>query len=174
MLAERAGLEMVQVSAWPATVDKVLQALSEIIGVYPPEQPNTVASREQTNVLWLGPDRWLIVKPAESGRDLVSELAERLPSDTAAVVELSAGRCVFAISGARSRGVLAKYLPLDLSRSNFPSGRCAQSAMAHIGVLVHAEGEDAFEIFVYRGFARHLWEILTDAALEFRDETHSR
>jgi methylglutamate dehydrogenase subunit D len=158
---------MVQVSAWPATLDTVLQTLADVTGVHPPEHPNTVASQGPTRILWLGPERWLIVRPGSSGRDLVSELTEKLSSDAAAIVELSAGRCVFAISGPLAREVLAKELPLDLSLGEFPIGHCAQNSMAHIGVLVNATGEDAFDIFVYRGFAQHLWEILTDAALEF-------
>jgi heterotetrameric sarcosine oxidase gamma subunit len=173
-LAERSGLEMVQVSAWPATSNSVVRILTEVLGVQPPEQPNTVASREQTKILSVGPYRWLIVRPAEHQRDLAAELVARLPTDASAVVELGAGHCVFAILGPRARDVLAKQLPLDLSESKFPAARCVRSAMAHISVLVHCEGKDALEVFVYRGFAQHLWEMLTDAALEFGLDVRAR
>jgi sarcosine oxidase subunit gamma len=173
-LAERTGLEMAQVSAWPLTLIEVSRILTEILGLSPPPLPNTVNSQGETNILGLGPNRWLIVRPAKSQRNLASELAEQLSPNLAAVAELGAGRCVLTLSGFRSREVLAKGLPLDLSASKFPAGRCAQSAMAHIGVLVVAKGEDAFEIFVYRSFAQHLWEVLTDAAVEFGVEVSSR
>lgn len=166
-LAERTGLEMTQISAWPATSAEVSRILNGALGVWPPIKPNTVANRGHIKILWLGPDRSLIVRPADRQQDLPSGLAARLATDIATVVDLSAGRCVFSLSGALSRDVLAKLLPLDLSESEFPVGCCAQSAMAHVGVLVHAEGRDAFEIFVHRGFARHLWDTLADAALEF-------
>jgi sarcosine oxidase subunit gamma len=173
-LAERTGFEMVQVSARPATSDEVSGVLTEVLGVRPPQQPNAVANRGQIKILWLGPDRWLIVRQAESQQVLALELGARLSLDTASVVEVGAGRCVLALSGTHARDVLAKYLPLDLSEAKFPAGRCAQSAMAHIGVLVHSEGEGAFEIFVSRSFERSLWEMLTDAALEFRLEARRR
>jgi heterotetrameric sarcosine oxidase gamma subunit len=165
-IAERTGLEMAQVSAWPETSREVSRILGEFLGVSPPERPNGVANQGQQRILWLGPDRWLIVRPAEN-ENLASELVARLPSEAAAVVESGAGRCVFIVSGPRARDVLAKLLPLDLSAAQFPVGSCAQSAMAHIGVLVCVEGEDVFEIFVYRGFGRYFWEILCDASPEF-------
>jgi heterotetrameric sarcosine oxidase gamma subunit len=167
-LVERMGFQMVQVSTWPTTSDGVSQILAHILGVRPPEQPNTVSSRDPIKIFWFAPNRWLVVRPAKSHPDLASELTQPLPANSAAVVELGAGRCIFTVSGPRSRDILAKQLPIDLSKSRFPAGRCAHSAIAHIGVLVHAESEDAFEILVYRSYARHLWEVLTDAALEFR------
>jgi heterotetrameric sarcosine oxidase gamma subunit len=173
ILTERTGLEMAQISAWPAASRGVFRILTEVLDVPPPELPNTVANQGQTKILWLGPNRWLIVRPTKS-HDLASELAARLPFDSAAVVELGAGRCVFAVSGPRARDVLVKHLPLDLSASQFSVGRCAQSAIAHIGVLIHAEGQDRFELFVYRSFAQHLWTVLTDAALEFGLEVQPR
>lgn len=164
-LIERSGLEMAEVSAWRGTSREVHRVITEVLGVPPPEQPNTVSIRGSTRIIWLGPDRWLILRPAGGG--LASELIARLPSDTAAVVESGAGRCMFTISGLRSREVLAKHLPLDLSGIRFPVGRCAQSAMAHMDVLVHAESEGTFDVLVHRSFARDLWEVLIDAGLEF-------
>jgi sarcosine oxidase, subunit gamma len=164
-LGERTGLEMVEVSAWRGTSRKVCRVITEVLGVPPPEQPNTVSTREATRIIWLGPDRWLILRPVGGG--LASELIARLPRDAAAVVEAGAGRRIFTISGSRSRDVLAKHLSLDLSGMKFPAGRCAQSAMAHMGVLVHAESEGTFAVLVHRSFARDLWEVLIDAGLEF-------
>lgn len=164
-LAERIGLEMVQVVARWGSSQEVHGVLSEVLGIPPPVQPNTVATRELTRIIWLGPDRWLILRPAGGG--LAAELTARLPPSSAAVVESGAGRRVFTLSGPRAREVLAKHLPLDLASTEFPAGRCAQSAIAHIGVLVHAESEDTFDILVQRSFARHLWEVLIDAGLEF-------
>lgn len=171
-LSERAGLEIVQVAAWPATAARVQARLAELLGVRPPQSANTAESGGGIVVFSTGPDRWLIVRP-KSNRILASEVLDRLRPEDASVVDLGAGRRVFAIAGPRCRDVLAKFLPLDLTASRFPPGRCAQSAMGHISVLVHAPRADTFEIFVYRGFARHLWEMLTDGAREYGVEAQS-
>jgi methylglutamate dehydrogenase subunit D len=172
-LVERTGFELVQLSAWPSTSPYVFQILTEDIEVQPPETPNTVTRCAHTNLFWIAPHRWLIMRPVARDNGLATELAARFPSDTATMVELSAARSVLVVSGSRSRDVLAKLLPLDLSISKFPPGCCAQSVMAQIGVLLHAAGEDTLEIFAYRSFARHLREVLADAALEFGFDARS-
>ena len=168
-IEEREGLAMVQVSAWADTADAACAVIAEVVGLQPPGQPNSVAIEGQIRILWLGPYRWLIVMPRQPGRDLESDLACLLPVANAAVVDLSAGRRIFAVSGARARDLLAKDLPIDLHPERFPPGRCVQSSIAHVGVLVHATARDSFELFVYRGFAQHFREVLDDAALEYGD-----
>ena len=163
----RAGLDMIQVSAWPATSGEVCRILTEVLGVSPSMQPNAVTELGSVEILNLAPLRWLAVWPVQTQREYASKLAMRLPPDLAAITEVGAGRCVLCLSGPRSRDVLAKLLPIDLSAPRFSVGQCVQSAIAHIGVLVNAAGDDAFEIFVYRSFARHLSEVLMDASLEF-------
>src|SRR5262249_13812632 len=90
-----------------------------------------------------------------------------LTPDTAAVVEVGSGRCVLEVSGETARELLSRHLPLNLSNAAFPVGSCAQTAIGHIGVLLHAESPDVFALYVYCSFAHHLSEMLTDAALEF-------
>lgn len=160
-------MAMVQVSAWPDTAEWAARVIANTIGVSPPTKPNTVGAAGQMRILWLGPHRWLVVGPREPTRDLSTELAAVLPADVAAVVDLSAGRRVFSITGARARDLLAKELPIDLHPASFPPGHCLQSAMARIGVLIHAVERDRFDVFVYRAFARHFHEVLVDAAMEF-------
>lgn len=166
-LTERPGLEMVQISAWPKTSDEVSRILTQVLGVQFPMQPNIVAQSDLTQILSLGPHQWLVKRPIDSQAKLALEFLARLPSDIASIVEIGAGRCALRLSGDHSRDVLAKLLPIDLTRSHFPVGCCAQSAIAQIAVLVLAVDDDSFEIIVNRSFARHLSEVLEDATLEF-------
>ncbi len=164
-LTERTGVEIVQVATWPAALERTVAILTETLRVAPAERANAVATLAETNILSVGPGRWWVVRP--EANPAAATLAAALPRDTAAVLELGASRRVFVVSGPRSRDLLAKYLPLDLAGATLCAGHCAQSAMAHIGVLVHIRSAEDFEIFVTRSFARHLWEVLSDAALEF-------
>lgn len=166
-IEKREGLDMVQVAAWRQTADLACALIAETFGVRPPMQPDSVTTAGKTRILWLGPHRWLIVIPRLPERDLAAELGAILPIATAAVVDLGAGRRVFAVSGARARDLLAKELPIDIHPAKFLPGRCVQSSMSHVGVLVHATAKDSFELFVYRAFAQHFHEMLVDAALEY-------
>jgi heterotetrameric sarcosine oxidase gamma subunit len=166
-LGECTGLAMAQISAFRDRETEVAPIVDRLLGLSLPSRPNTAVTSAIARILWIGPSRWLIVASGWTSHELAFELASAIPDDAAAVVDLSAGRSVLSLSGPRTRSVLAKLLPLDLSSKRFPSGSCAQSSIAHIGVLLHAADADTFELFVYRGFARHLWEVLIDASLEF-------
>jgi sarcosine oxidase subunit gamma len=167
VLAEIKDLEMVEITAWVGTIDHVSRSVSEIMGIGPPERPNTVMCRGPLKIYWLGPNRWLLVRPSDGERNLARVLYACLSPHSAAVVDVGAGRSVFIISGSASRELLAKGLPLDLSAREFPPNHCAQTAYANIQVLVHASREEEFQILVSRSLSAHLLEVLTDAGLEF-------
>ena len=70
-------------------------------------------------------------------------------------------------SGPAATKVLRKGLTLDLDPGTFPERAVAQTAIHHIGTLVHRREAEVFDLFVFRGFALSFWEWLTDASLEY-------
>jgi sarcosine oxidase subunit gamma len=113
-----------------------------------PVEPNTTAG----NVLWLGPDEWLVV----GGRE------EDYP-DAAAVVDVSANRVCFELAGGDVEDVLAQGCSLDLHPSVFAPGCCAQTLLAKAQVILHRTERDSFRIFVRPSFAPYLRVWLEDA-----------
>ena len=113
-----------------------------------PVEPNTVAG----DVLWLGPDEWLVV----NGRE------EDYP-DAAAAVDVSAERVCLELAGADVEDVLARGCSLDLHPSVFPPGRCAQTLLAKAPVILHRTGGETFRIFVRPSLAPYLRSWLEDA-----------
>jgi len=63
--------------------------------------------------------------------------------------------------------LLDKGCSLDLHPRIFPVGSCAQTALAHVGVLLHRRDIATFELYCARSYAQHLWHWLTEAAAEF-------
>lgn len=148
------------------------QAVERAIGVAPPIEPNTVAGPADLaggpRILWLGPDEWLVVGAASTNTDLAGTLASATEGQHAAVVDVSDGRTVIAISGRDARDLLAKGCPLDLHPSAFAPGRCAQTLVAHAHVILHQiDGVPRYEVYVHRSFADYLWRWLEDAAREY-------
>ncbi|MCW5698485.1 MAG: hypothetical protein KIT00_01450 [Rhodospirillales bacterium] len=146
-------------------------AVKTVLGIAPPTEPNTVTGPEDfadgARILWLGPDEWLIV-----GGDVDAEpsgaLRLALSDRHAAVVDVSDGRAVIALSGPNARDVLAKGCPLDLHPRAFGPGRCAQTVLAKAHVILHQiDASPSYEIYVHRSFADYLWSWLEDAAGEF-------
>ena len=128
------------------------------------QQANTWTSGDNCNVLWLGPDEWLVTADDSQREKLLLQ-----PH----AVDLSASRAVLELSGADARAILAKGCTLDLRAAAFRAPQCAQTLLAKAQVLLQAMGEQtadrpAFRIFVRISFSPYLAEWLLDAAAETR------
>ena len=98
----------------------------------------------------------------------MARLSEAVRGRHGAVTEVSDGRTVICLSGARAREVLAKGCGLDFHPRVFGPGRCAQSALARAPVIVHQTDEGpSYELYVDASFAAYLWAWLEDAAGEY-------
>ena len=124
-----------------------------------PTEPNTAAG----DVLWLGPDEWLVL----GGRE------EDYPG-AAAAVDVSANRVCFELSGDGAEDVLAQGCTLDLDPSVFEVGRCAQTLLAKAQVVLHRTDAETFRIFVRPSFAPYLRAWLEDALTSPRSSLRRR
>lgn len=145
------------------------QAVGEALGTGLPGQPNTAARSGDLDVLWLGPDEWLVVVPAVAPQALERSLRLALGTQDGAVVDVSAHRTVIELSGPRAGEVLAKGCSLDLHPSIFPQGRCAQVLLALAPVLLMSRGGEVptYWIFVRSSFAPYMADWLLDASIEY-------
>jgi len=116
-------------------------------------------------LLWNGPGQYLAVSTRHRGPDLAVSLAADLSSAGAAAVDLSHARTVLRLEGAMCREVLAKGCPLDVDAMT--PGDCAPTVVSHFSVLLHCDGDDAFEIYVTRSFAVAFLEWVLRAGAEF-------
>ncbi|MGU7774882.1 sarcosine oxidase subunit gamma [Burkholderia sp. MR1-5-21] len=161
---ERPFLDLVNVRGElsdPAFVD----AFERVVGCRPPAAPNTVARSAEYDVLWLGPDEWLVRSngPVQAGA-LEAKLAEAVQGSYAAAVDVGSGYTVVEVSGEHVRDVLARGCPLDLHPRLFKPGQCAQSHFFKASVTLVPTGDDTFEIVVRRSFADYFVRIMLDAA----------
>lgn len=144
-------------------------AAAQALGVTLPTAPNTTSANGQVEVLWMGPDEWLIVAPDGAAERLRTRLEGALEGDHASVVDVSAQRTVVELAGADARELLLKGCPLDVHPRVFGPGRCAQSTLARAQMLLLARSEEpAYWVFVRSSFAEYLAEWLLDAAAEYR------
>ena len=126
------------------------------------------ASGLLASILWLGPDEWLVTSETQACESLAASLREALDGVTAAVTDVSHARLVYAVGGSNARALLAKGCALDLHERVFPLGRCAQSLLAKVPVIVHRSGaEPVFDLHVARSFRDYAWTWLQAAASEY-------
>lgn len=149
-------------------------AVGATLGVDLPGAPCTftrgTGSHGDVEVLWMGPDEYLIL--AQPGIQLAVEkaLREALGESRGAVVDVSAQRTALALSGPRVRDVLAHGCSVDLHPSAAPTGTCVQTLLAQTGIvlLIRDADRDEFGVLVRSSFAAYFAAWLIDASLEYR------
>lgn len=148
------------------------------LGTALPTGANTWVAAGDGEVVWLGPDEWLVT--SRSANAAVSEAAlSALVAGEAggAAVDTSAQRVVLRIGGRLTRELLSFGCSLDLHPRSFPAGRSAQTLLGGAGVILlardsaaDADGGAVLDVHVRSSFADHLADWLLDAAQEFRDD----
>ena len=156
----RATLTLIDLRGNPRHAELLASAQSAL-GCALPLTPNTSATGADCTVLWLGPDAWLLVG-ANAGK-----INERLSIERGFLTDVSHGRAAWHISGPRTLDLLAKGCSLDLHPHVFQLGHCAQTSIAHVGVLLHLREGGGFDLYCARSYAQHLWHWLTEAADEY-------
>lgn len=97
----------------------------------------------------------------------LEQVADRIDSTQAGIVDLSHARCCLYLSGPDAENVLHRLAALDFSQSAFPVGDFRQSSIHHIATLFYRTGAQEFELFVPTTWAVSVFEYLYDAALSY-------
>ena len=136
-----------------------------------PAACGAVSGSGDTSVLWLGPEEFLVVAPQEAheslGGDLIQALREALADGEGQVVDLSANRTTFALTGPRSRAVLEKGCSLDLHPRVFKAGTAMSTEIGNIPVVLWKTGDESYRLFPRASFADFLGRWLLDAMREY-------
>ncbi|MBT5980063.1 MAG: hypothetical protein HOG65_02320 [Acidiferrobacteraceae bacterium] len=89
-----------------------------------------------------------------------------MSADSGATLDLSHSRTHIRISGPEASTCLNRFIPIDLRESHFTDGQVASSGFHHVGVTLW-RSPTGLDLFVPRGFALSLWEMLLETAEQF-------
>ncbi|MFF7983682.1 sarcosine oxidase subunit gamma [Streptomyces sp. NPDC007901] len=145
------------------------RAVESCLGVTLPG-PLRAEQSGDVEVLWMGPDEWLLIAPEGRQDDLLARLRSAIGDAFATVTDVSAQRTTLALSGDLVRTVLAQGCALDLDPRITPSGSCPTTllAQAPVTLLVRGETPCDLRLLVRASFAPYLAAWLTDACTEYR------
>ncbi len=104
--------------------------------------------------LWLGPDEWLVVGDGDAD-DIATWLEATTPDGQRSIVDVSANRAVVELEGPSRLDLLARGCGLDLDPRSWRDGRCAQTLLAHVPVVLQERGGST-RVFVRPSFAGSL------------------
>tara|TARA_B000000460_G_scaffold27420_1_gene17367 strand:+ start:410 stop:970 length:561 start_codon:yes stop_codon:yes gene_type:complete len=159
ILSEVSGLVLHQLSAWPDTLDQVgfMGAQACVIDKAPGPGRATVGFHGA--LLRIEPLKWWCYG---------SQLPE-LAAEDGTTLDLSHSRTHLRVQGQAAQACLNRLVPVDLRPNGCPLNSVMSTAFHHVGITLW-HSKDGFELFVPRGFALSLWEVLTDTAAQFGAE----
>ncbi len=123
----------------------------------PPE--NAVTAWNGRDVLWLGPDEWLVVAEPDAASTIERELKDALAGHDHSVIDVSANRTVFELVDGLE--ALSSGCGLDLHPSRWRPGMCAQTLFGQAQVILHQRSERTTRVFARPSFERYVIDRFT-------------
>lgn len=120
---------------------------------------NAVSAWNDRDVLWLGPDEWLVVAEPMAAPTIVRELEDALSGHHRSILDVSANRIVFELNDGLE--VLSSGCGLDLHPTRWHPGMCAQTLFGQAQVILHQRDERTTRVFVRPSFERYVIDLLT-------------
>lgn len=151
-IEEAPGFSLLQLAGSETALAKSAGTLPDRVGV--------AAFHKGRTIFRIGPAQFWAVGP--EGDDLARKLEGKC-----AVTSLTSSRTRILLDGPPARDVLAKGIAIDWHESVFKPGCFALTGVHHMPLAFHCTGASSFHLYAMRTFAMSIYELLTDAALEF-------
>ena len=127
-------------------------------------KPLSVASNNDTRILWNGPKNWLLVS---NKKNLIKNVLENFKDTDFAVTDLSHSRAIIEIEGDNAIEVLKKGCPFnfDILEKNKSINSTYNGIAFTVDML--EDNSSKFRLLALRSFGESLYHSITDASLEF-------
>ena len=122
-----------------------------------------VNSNDQTRILWMGPENWLVI----SSNHLLNELNEKFSTTEFAVTDISHSRSIIELQGSNVLEVIKKGSPFDIE--SLTKNNCTSTVYNGITITIDniEDSKNQIRIISLRSFGESLYHSVTDACLEY-------
>ena len=122
-----------------------------------------VNSNNQTRILWMGPENWLII----SSNNLLNELNDKFSITEFAVTDISHSRSIIELQGSDALEVIKKGSPFDIE--SLTKNNCTSTVYNGITITIDniEDSKNQIRIISLRSFGESLYHSVTDACLEY-------
>jgi heterotetrameric sarcosine oxidase gamma subunit len=117
-----------------------------------------------------GPGEWTLLAPPGTAPEVAGRIEATPDDEQVSVVDVTHGRALVRIIGARTVDLLAKVCSIDLSEEVTPDGAAFRSSVAKVVTDVVREDQDGTRSYLLhceRSYGQYLFDALLDAGDEF-------
>ena len=127
-------------------------------------EPLTVAFNDNTRIMWIGPQNWLLVS---TKKDLIKNILNEFKDTDFAITDLSHSRAIIEIEGKETIEVLKKGCPFNFN--TLEKNNSINSTYNGIAFTVDKldDKPNKVRLFALRSFGESLYHSITDASLEY-------
>ena len=150
------NLHLQQFASWPDTLVETENYFKKELKIENSPSFNKGIIKEGYSLWRMEPFKWWIL---EKELDFPNALGTNL--------DMSHSFTCIIISGELATVLLNRHLPIDLREIFFPSASSASSAIHHVSIKLLKISNNNYYLFIPRGFALSLWEILLKSAVQF-------
>ena len=133
----------------------VESSIDKSCGLKLPEMECSTESKDSSITLWRLQKNQVLAYFTYEGNDAESHLSSRL-SAPAYYTDQSDTWAMIRVSGNRSREVLERICPIDLSPEVFSVGSVSRTVMEHIGTIIFRDADDSYVLLTMRSFGRSM------------------
>jgi heterotetrameric sarcosine oxidase gamma subunit len=130
------------------------------------------AARDEhgTLVVGSGPGEWLLLAAPGTSVEVARHVEETAYEELVSVFDVTHGRALVRLTGARTQDLLAKVCGIDLAEEVTPDGAAFRSSVAKLVTDVvrdDLDGERSYLLHCERSSGQYLFDALLDAGDEF-------
>jgi len=134
---------------------EVESLIDKSCGLKLPEMERSTHSKDSSITLWRLQKNQVLAYFTFEGNDAEAHLSSRL-SAPAYYTDQSDTWAMIRVSGQRTRAVLERICPIDISPEAFPVGGVSRTIMEHIGTIIFRDGDDSYVLLTMRSFGRSM------------------
>ena len=139
------------------------------LSIITPVDPNTSASNEKLNLLWLSPDEWLLYSNNMIDLKNANFLDDKLFNEISkkklgSVTNVSDHWIMINLNGTKVFELLSAGSPFNFNNFKNSKGAVTQTLLNNVDVIIHNKNINDLNLFVRRSFSAHLWSWLNDSA----------
>ena len=160
---EFSNLQLIQIASWPNTLSETENFLKKEFTIDNLPSFNKGSITEKYSLWRMEPLKWWLLQKEIN-----------YPSELGTTLDLSHAFTGIIISGDQATLLLNRHLPIDLRENIFPVASSASSGIHHVSVKLLKINTNTYYLFIPRGFALSIWEILQETAKQFGYEILER
>ena len=157
------NLNLKQIACWPTTLIQTESFFTNQLNLNNLPQFNQGIVHKEYSFWRVEPLKWWIID-----KDL------KLPDEFGTSLDMSHAFTGIEIKGDSSTLFLNRHLPIDLRNKNFPDLSSASTAIHHVSIKLFKISSNNYCLYIPRGFALSIWEILLETADQFGYEVLDR